>query len=184
MTPPPRVLIDACVLYPTVLRDIVLGVAKAGAFIPFWSPRILAEWQHAAARLGAEAAAFAGGEVALLRAHWPGAEVAHDPALEQELHLPDPADCHVLAAAIAAHADVICTRNLRDFPARALAPHGIRAMSPDDLLMAAWLADDTAVTQTVAQVQDETARISGRPQPLRPLLRRAGLPRLGKALSE
>ena len=33
----PRVLIDTCVLYPTVMREMVLGVAARGAFEPIWS---------------------------------------------------------------------------------------------------------------------------------------------------
>ncbi len=179
----PRALIDACVLYPNVLREIVLGVAATGALVPLWSPRIIAEWQHAAARLGEGAATVAEGEAALLRAHWPEAEVPPDPTLEGRLDLPDPADRHVLAAAITARAEVIITLNLRDFPARALAAHGLRARSPDDVLMDAWLADPEAVALAVARVQAETERISGRGQSLRALLKRARLPRLGKALT-
>ena len=34
----------------------------------------------------------------------------------ETLSLPDPGDCHVLAAAIQADAEVIVTFNLRDFP--------------------------------------------------------------------
>lgn len=180
---PPRVLLDACVLYPSVLREILAGVAARGAFVPLWSPRVMAEWQHAAARLGPVEALHAAGEAARLRAAFPKAEVLPDPAVEAALDLPDAADTHVLAAAIAAGAGVICTLNLRDFPARALAPHGVTARSPDDLLMALWLAARASVEQAVAEVQAETARLSGRDQPLRPLLKRASLPRLGKALA-
>lgn len=178
----PRVTIDACVLYPTVLREIVLGVAAAGAFVPLWSPRILAEWQHAAARLGPAGAAVAAGEVALLRARWQGAEVVPAPGLEDRLDLPDAADRHVLAAAITGQADVILTLNLRDFPRRGLEGHGLRAIAPDDFLMEMWLAQARAVEGPVRAVQAETVRISGRDQPLRALLKRARLPRLGKAL--
>ena len=49
-----KAVLDACVLYPTVLREILIGVADAGLYTPVWSPRILAEWRHAAARLGAD----------------------------------------------------------------------------------------------------------------------------------
>jgi len=182
MAPPPRVMIDACVLYPNVLREIVLGVAATGAFVPLWSPRILAEWGHAAARLGAADALVAQGEVTMLRTHWPGAEVTPAPGLERTLDLPDADDCHVLAAAITGQAGLILTQNLRDFPARALGPHGLRARSPDDFLMDLWLADAVFVEGPVAHVQADTARISGRAQPLRALLRRVRMPRLGKAL--
>ena len=48
----PRILIDACVLYPTVMREVVMGAAKAGLFRPVWSERILEEWARAAIKLG------------------------------------------------------------------------------------------------------------------------------------
>src|ERR1035437_7743871 len=46
----------------------------------------------------------------------------------------DPKDHHVLATAVHEGAAVIVTENLRDFPAAALAPHGIEAKSVDDFL--------------------------------------------------
>ena len=95
-----RVLVDACVLYPTVLREIVLGCAGAGAFAPLWSARILEEWARAVGRMGPGEEAVARGEIAVVRARWPEAEVAVDPATEARLWLPDPDDVHVLAAAV------------------------------------------------------------------------------------
>ena len=70
----PRILIDACVLYPTVMREVVLGVAKVGVFEPIWSARLLEEWARAAIKLGPEGEAQARAELALLRAAWPTAE--------------------------------------------------------------------------------------------------------------
>ena len=35
-----RVLLDACVLFPTVMREVLLGAAAEGAFVPMWSERI------------------------------------------------------------------------------------------------------------------------------------------------
>jgi len=51
--------------------------------------------------------------------------------LIETLDLPDPDDRHVLAAAIAGGADVLVTKNLKDFPADRLAPFGIEAQHPD-----------------------------------------------------
>lgn len=51
------------------------------------------------------------------------------------LTLPDPEDRHVLAAAIAARADIIVTFNLKDFPASALAAYKIETQTPDDFVM-------------------------------------------------
>ena len=51
------------------------------------------------------------------------------------LHLPDPNDRHVLAAAIRGQADVIVTMNLRDFPAQIVSQFGIEAQHPDAFVL-------------------------------------------------
>jgi predicted nucleic acid-binding protein len=51
------------------------------------------------------------------------------------LTLPDPNDRHVLAAAIAGHADAIVTFNLKDFPSAVLSRYSIEAQHPDDFIM-------------------------------------------------
>ena len=47
-----RAVLDACVIYPTVLREILMGVAARGLYEPVWSERILREWVLATAKLG------------------------------------------------------------------------------------------------------------------------------------
>ncbi len=177
-----RVLFDACVLYPTVLRQILIGVCGAGLARPLWSPRILEEWARAAARLGPGHEEIARAEIAALGAAWPDAPVDAPPEIEASLRLPDPADRHVLAAAIVGAADVLVTANLRDFPRRAMAPHGISAQHPDPWLLSLQEVHPAQVAKVVENVRAEAERLSGQPQPLRPLLKRAGLPRLGKLL--
>ncbi|MGL4415123.1 RSP_2648 family PIN domain-containing protein [Roseinatronobacter monicus] len=178
-----KVVLDACVLYPSVLREILIGVAARGGFQPLWSARILGEWQRAAARLGDAGALVASGEITRLRSQWPQAEIPADPDIEQRLWLPDPADAHVLATAISAQADRIVTLNLKDFPSRMLSAEGARAQSPDDFLMERWLHTPEIVTAAVQDAQHATEAASGRSQPVRPLLKRTKLPRLGKALT-
>ena len=55
--------------------------------------------------------------------------------LIEGLHLPDPDDRHVLAAAIRGRADVIVTSNARDFPAETLKPFGIETQHPDEFIV-------------------------------------------------
>ncbi|MCC6362388.1 MAG: PIN domain-containing protein [Bryobacterales bacterium] len=49
--------------------------------------------------------------------------------------MPDPNDRHVLAAAIRGRADVIVTRNVRDFPADVLDRFGIESQHPDEFVV-------------------------------------------------
>ncbi|HET9643812.1 MAG TPA: PIN domain-containing protein, partial [Burkholderiaceae bacterium] len=61
------------------------------------------------------------------------------------LQLPDANDVHVLAAAIAGHADCIVTSNLKDFPEQLLAPFGLQAIHPDEFLIAQLDLDELTV---------------------------------------
>ena len=77
-----KLLLDTCVLYPTVMREMLLGVAVAGAFEPFWSAEIEGEWAHTAEKHEQGARAFAEGEIALLNARWPNARVRYGEGLK------------------------------------------------------------------------------------------------------
>jgi hypothetical protein len=55
--------------------------------------------------------------------------------IEHGLELPGPDDHHVLAAAIKAKAQVLVTRNIRDFPEAALQQWNIDVKSPDDFVL-------------------------------------------------
>lgn len=177
-----RVLIDANVLYPTVLREIVLGCAAAGLFEPRWSPRIAEEWARAAARLSPGQEVLARGEIAAAQARFPRASVAPPPELSARLWLPDPHDVHVLAAAIAGHCDAILTMNARDFPRHILAAEGIGRVDPDGFLMDLAGRDRAAVLAVVEAVAAEATRLSGEPWDRRRILKKLRLHRLARAL--
>lgn len=173
-----KAFLDTCVLYPPILRDLLLGLADRGLYQPLWSESVAAEWLHTTARKGEPGAAEA---LTRMRARWPGAEVAGGEATGGKadwLDLPDPGDRHVLAGAIEGGAALLVTLNLRDFPRRSLAPHGgLRAIPPDDFCMELWLAGRETVEAEVARVWPG---LDGRP--LRNALKKAELPRLGRAL--
>ena len=167
-------------LYPTVMREVLVGVADAGLFRPVWSDRLLEEWARAAARLDPAQEVFARGEIALLRSRWPKACCAANPDLEETLYLPDMADRHVLASAITSGATQIITMNLRDFPRSALSEFGVDAIHPDAFLRRLYDQEPEKITQVVQHVSQEAERLSGGSLPLRALLKKARLPRLGK----
>ncbi|GGX46723.1 PIN domain-containing protein [Tateyamaria omphalii] len=177
-----KVLIDANVLYPTVMREVVLGVAAAGLFEPQWSDRILEEWARAAARLGTEGETQARGEIVMLGARWPRANVTYPPELENRLWLPDPADVHVLAAAISGSADIILTSNAKDFPRNILAEEGVARADPDGFLLGCFEAQPEAVSRAAESVLTEARRLSGEDWQMRGLMKKARLPRFGKAI--
>ncbi|MDA3888745.1 MAG: PIN domain-containing protein, partial [Allgaiera sp.] len=60
---------------------------------------------------------------------------------------------------------------------------GLDRRDPDQFLLALHEAAPDAVAEVVEAVRAEAERLSGTPQPLRPLMKRARLPRLGKALA-
>lgn len=105
-----------------------------------------------------------------------------DSDLERRLNLPDADDTHVLAAAITCSADTLMTLNLRDFPARTLAAFQIVPRHPDAILRLLLEDHQDAIAAVAEQVRSEAERLSGQPQAMRALLKKAGLPRLGKAL--
>lgn len=177
-----RILIDACVLYPTVMREVLIGAAAQGLFEPLWSARILEEWARAAARLGDGFEDVARGEIALLRARWPKAEIVYSDDVEASLHLPDLDDRHVLAAAIAGGADNLLTMNLKDFPTRVVSAHGVVRRDPDSLLREMFDENPDIVRKVAENVRQVAEQLSGTPQDMRKLMKKARLPRLGKAL--
>jgi hypothetical protein len=178
-----RAVIDACVLYPTVLREIVVGVARTGLITPLWSERLLEEWARTAARLGGPAdRVLAQGEIAALSAAFPAARITPNPADEAALWLPDMGDVHVLSTAITGQAAWIITLNLKDFPANELAGRGVAAIHPDAMLYRLWLDHPDPIAEAVASVHATARQLSGQDLQLRALLKRVRLPRLAKAL--
>lgn len=178
-----RVVLDACVLVPPVLREVVLAVAGQEMFEPLWSARLTQEWASAAGKGGPVQRLLAEAEAARLALRWPGALVAPGPFVAVAPEMPDPDDLHLLETAVTGGAGLILTLNLRDFPARALIRFGLQALDPDRFLHRLWQAHGNLVAQAAETVRQEASRLSGTEVPIRPLLKRAGLPRLAKALA-
>jgi predicted nucleic acid-binding protein len=128
-------ILDACVIYSAPLRDILLRLALTDLYRAKWSADIHEEWMR---NLLANRPDVSKAAIASIRdkmdAHVRDAVVENYSSLIPGLALPDPADRHVLAAAIVGRADLIVTYNLKDFPSAALSPYGIEAQHPDEFL--------------------------------------------------
>ncbi len=178
-----RVLIDACVLYPTVMREVILGAAKLGLFEPRWSDRILEEWARATRKIDDAAEVFARGEIAILGVNFPRAKVPVHDGLMQRLWLPDADDIHVLAAAVSGSCDGILTMNNKDFPRDVLSEEGLARFGPDEF-SCRMLAEDPVGMRGVADGILATAQsMGGNDWTMRSLMKKARLPRFGKALT-
>lgn len=175
-----KVLLDACVLFPSLVRGVLVEAAGRGQFAPVWSARIFDEWRIAVARqhgLDAEAGVVAA--QADLARRFPDASVDASPDLESQIRLPDPADAHVLGAAIAGEAELLLTFNLKDFPRRIVSPLGIEVQHPDGFLWS-LLSDAPEVMAGSAGRALEAAGVE--PGRRRAALKRAKLSRFAKAL--
>jgi predicted nucleic acid-binding protein len=133
--PPFIALLDANVLYPAELRSFLMFLAVPGIFRAKWSAEIHEEWisnvllnRPDLTREKLERTR------ALMDTHVPDGLVTGYQKLIPGLNLPDPADRHVLAAAIRGKASVIITNNLKDFPASELQTYDIEAQTPDEFI--------------------------------------------------
>lgn len=176
-----RALLDANVLFPTILREILTDLARAGLYHALWSERILEEWHRAAARIGPDAASVAGAQIALLRLRFPQAAQPDDGQAAIDLDFPDPADRHVVEAALAGGASLIVTANLRDFPQRMMEGLGLRALHPDAFLLDLMARDRGAVLSALQAARDR-AEAAGGAMSMAEMLKRCRLPRLARAV--
>lgn len=156
----PIVVLDACVLAPEVLRYLLLGCARAGLFQPRWTLRIAGEVTATVrrARLGDPS------QVRAELIKWGSNVLVRDyEALEPGIGLTDPADRHVVAAAINCGAQAIVTANTKDFPAHVLTRRGLRALTPDEFLAELVSASDAGngSNRTEAGRQEATSANAG-----------------------
>jgi predicted nucleic acid-binding protein len=125
-------ILDACVLYPAPIRDILLNLADLEIYSPKWSEIIQEEWirnllknrpdlDKPKLRKTAQA----------MNAAFPDAEVHSFEELIDLIELPDSDDRHVLAAGIKCKADAIITFNTKDFPRENLDQYNIEVYTPD-----------------------------------------------------
>jgi predicted nucleic acid-binding protein len=134
-----KVVLDACVLYPFLIRDVLLQAAAHSFYQVYWSDMILDEALRNLVEDGRMSEAGAANLVAVMRRAFPEAWVTDHECLIPSMRN-DENDRHVAAAAVKAGAQVIVTANRRDFYDL---PTGIDVQTPDDFLSNLFDLDPT-----------------------------------------
>ena len=146
----PKVLYDACVLYPAPLRDLLMHLAMTGLFRAYWTNDIHAEWIHSVLKKHPHLT-----REQLQRTRQLMDAYALDCLIEgyedliEPLSLKDQNDRHVLAAAIHGNVSRIITFNLRDFPKHILDEYEIEAVHPDDFILELFQSSPESVLAAV-----------------------------------
>ncbi len=130
------VVYDACVLYPSTMRDLLIRIAQAGLVQAKWTEQILDEVFDSLQkdRPDLEPAKLDRTRVLMIRAVRDCLVTGYEPLIPS-VSLPDPDDRHVVAAAIRAQAQTIVTNNRKDFPAASLAEWDIEAQTADEFIL-------------------------------------------------
>lgn len=153
------VFLDANVIYSITLTDVLLTLAEHDLFLPLWSPNVLQEAQEAASRTLPDAAQQAFRKrLIMMDQAFPESSIHVEESEWSQFDLPDPDDRHVLAAAAQGQADVLATRNIKDFPQKLLDSFSIQVITPDDLLCVLLRRNPEATANAIRELIDSRHR--------------------------
>lgn len=169
-------ILDANTLYPMLVRDLLLSLAIAGLYHARWTQDIHEEWTRNLAKDRPDVGPLLPELVASMNEAVPDCIVENYRPLIGCVSLPDPTDNHVLAAAIAGHADAIVTFNIKDFPAKALQPHGIEVQHPDDFVMNQLQLQELVAIQAIKKMRSRWKKPERTAADLIAALEKRGLP--------
>jgi predicted nucleic acid-binding protein len=155
-------VLDACVLYPAPIRDLLLSLARAGLYQARWTEEIQDEWiRNLRLQRPELSPELLERTRILMNENIPDCLITNYQKLIDCIDLPDSGDRHVVAAAIAGHADSIVTFNLKDFPSEALQQYNLEAQHPDDFIMNQFELHEITALKVVAAMR---ARLRKPPQ--------------------
>jgi predicted nucleic acid-binding protein len=161
------VVYDANPLVGNTQRGLLVRIAQSGLVQAKWTDRILDEAMAAVqkSRPGIDPERLARTRALMIEAVPDCIITGHEPLIEG-LHLRDPDDRHVLAAAIKSGAQVIVTAD-KDFTAADLAPWDIEAKHPDDFVLDQIDINDRIIWGCVQQIANSR---KGRPETVEDVL--------------
>lgn len=179
------VLFDACVLYQAPVRDLVIELGLAELYRAKWTHRIHDEWMGSLMRNRPDIS-----KEKLERTRQLINDSIEDCLIEgyeslaKTLILPDSDDCHVLAAAIKAHAQIIVTSNIKDFPADYLHSFGVETQHPDTFFLNQSDLQQSAFLAAVKRIRLSLRRPAKTPEEYLDILRRCELAKTAEFLED
>lgn len=124
-------VLDTCVLFSVLKRNILLSLAGGKLFIPKWSDQIMKELERSL-RTKYEGRVNGRKQCKVMNDAFPDARIFGYESKINDLKLPDSNDRHILAAAITGEISIIVTDNICDFPTEELAVHSVSAITTDE----------------------------------------------------
>lgn len=177
-------VLDANVLYPALLRDVLLSLAHSDLYSAKWSAHIRDEWTRSLLRDRPEKREQIQAAVEAMEEAIPDCLVMGYEHLIEGLNLPDSNDRHVLAAAIAGHADAIITWNEKDFPRDVLDSFGIELQTPDEFVLNQIMLRGTIALTAIKAMRERWARPEVSAMALVELFEKRGLPQTAAHLRD
>lgn len=150
-------VLDACVLYPVGVRDLLLSVAERGVYVPRWTPTILDEMAKNIVEDGRATMDQVTAMRAQMERAFPDAAVrGYEPLVAAMTN--HPKDRHVLAAAVRADIGLIVTDDVDGFDEAARAPYEIDVQTADEFLSYALDHDPPSVIGAVQAMATKRRR--------------------------
>lgn len=176
---------DACVLYPAPLRDLLMQLALTDLYKARWTNDIHDEWIRNVLKNRQELTLEQLTRTKqLMNTNIRDCLVEGYQSLISSLQLPDPNDCHVLAAAIRCQAGVIVTFNLKDFPIEFLNPYEIEAQHPDQFILHLLDLNAAKICNAAEMCRKRLRKNPKTPEQYLSLLLKQGLPQTVATLRE
>jgi hypothetical protein len=189
----PVAVLDACVLIPSGLRDLLLSCAHEAVFRPVWQDEILDEVRRNSLHLLMERSGLGEEEAVAAVTHTLGQmdRAFPDACLSSELWVPvvpdmtcHEKDRHVLAAAVGGHATHLVTDNTRDFPVSSR-PQGLAVLKPDRFMLDRLAVVPDMVLEAVEGMSNRLRRPRATPTELAAQMAQGQyVPRFGVKLEE
>lgn len=177
-------ILDANVLYPALLRDLLLSLAHADLYSAKWSAHIRDEWTRSLLKDHPHMEKQVWAAAATMEEAIPDCLVTGYEPLIEGITLPDPDDRHVVAAAIAGHADAIVSWNEKDFPAEVLDQFGIELQTPDEFVLNQIMLQKFLALAAIKRMRERWERPQYDAIALVELLEKRGLPQTAAHLRD